>query len=139
MTNSEKKQRLQQYGNLKDEVDRLQDEIEQLQSRAEKMTAVLSAEPMGSGSKDRMAVVDEIIERKKLLEAKQKEASAACDEIEKAIGTVQNQLFRQILEWKYINGWTWSEIAERKNKSYHHIVARIHPAALSMIQWPEKS
>lgn len=137
MTNSEKKQRLGQYIQLQKETDRLYDEIGRLQSQAEKMTAVLSAEPKGAGGKDRMAVVDEIIEKKRKLEDKVRAAYAARSAIVQAIDAVKSPLHRRVLAWRYLNGATWEEIAAHEKISYHHLVARVHSTALSMVNWPE--
>ena len=136
MTNSEKKQRLQQYIQLQRETDRLYDEINRLQSQAEKVTAVLSAEPKGSSGKDRMAVVDDI-EKKRQLEEKVREAFAARSAIVQAIDAVKSPLHRRVLEWRYLNGATWEQIAANERISYHHLVARVHSTALSMLAWPE--
>lgn len=137
MTNSEKKQRLQQYIQLQRETDRLYDEIERLRSQAEKMTAVLSAEPKGGSGKDRMAVVDDIVDKKRQLEEKVREAFAARSAIVQAINTVRSPLHRRVLEWRYLNGATWEQIAANERISYHHLVARVHSTALSMVNWPE--
>lgn len=137
MTNSEKKQRLQRYIQLQRETDRLYDEINRLQSQAEKVTAVLSAEPKASSGKDRMAVVDDIVDKKRQLEEKVREAFAARSAIVQAINTVRSPLHRRVLEWRYLNGATWEQIAANERISYHHLVARVHSTALSMVNWPE--
>lgn len=137
MTNSEKKQRLQQYIQLQRETDRLYDEIERLRSQAEKMTAVLSAEPKGGSGKDRMAVVDDIVDKKRQLEDKVREAFAARSAIVQAIDAVKSPLHRRVLEWRYLNGATWEQIAIYEGKSYHHIVTNIHKQALKMISFDD--
>lgn len=138
MTNSDKKQRLQQYTQLQKETDRLYDEIERLRSQAEKMTAVLSAEPKGGSGKDRMAVVDEIIEKKRQLEDKVREAFAARSAIVQAIDAVKSPLHRRVLAWRYLNGATFEEIAVREGYTYHHIVTCVHPVALGMVNFKEE-
>ena len=135
MTNSEKKQRLQQYIQLQRETDRLYDEIERLRSQAEKMTAVLSAEPKGGSGKDRMAVVDDIVDKKRQLEEKVHEAFAARSAIVQAIDAVKSPLHRSVLAWRYLNGATFEEIAVREGYTYNHMVMRVHPTALSMVKF----
>lgn len=137
MTNSEKKQRLQQYIQIQRETDRLYDEINRLQAQAEKVTAVLSTDPKSGSGKDRMAVVDEIVEKKQQLEEKVREAFAARSTIVQAIDSVKSPLHHRVLAWRYLNGATWEQIAASERISYHHLVARVHSTALSMVNWSE--
>lgn len=135
MTNSEKKQRLQQYIQIQRETDRLYDEINRLQAQAEKVTAFLSTELKGGSSKDRMAIVDEIVEKKQQLEEKVREAFAARSAIVQAIDSVKSPLHHRVLAWRYLNGATFEEIAVREGYTYNHVVMRVHPTALSMVKF----
>lgn len=138
MTNSEKKQRLQQYIQIQRETDRLYDEINRLQAQAEKVTAVLSTDPKSGSGKDRMAVVDEIVEKKQQLEEKVREAFAARSTIVQAIDSVKSPLHHRVLAWRYLNGATFEEIAVREGYTYHHIVTCVHPVALGMVNFKEE-
>ena len=133
MTNDEKKQRLGQYNDLLKETDRLYDEINRLQSIAEKVTAVLSKEPRGSDGKERIAVVDDIIEEKHKLEQQIREAFAQRTEIIKAIDTVKKPLHRRVLKWLYLNSAHLDEIAVRENFSYNYIASKVLKEALEMV------
>ena len=54
-------------------------------------------------------------------------------EIRTLIEREQNPDYRQLLELRYLNGYTWERIADEMNYSYYHVVHRMYPKALSAI------
>lgn len=106
MTNNEKKEWLQRYRECWAEVEITQQEIEELNSRAQKITASLSPTP-GGGQRA---------------------------EIETAIEQVRSPLHRRVLRRRYLNGDTFEKIAVDEDITYNHLVSRIHPQSLDMLE-----
>lgn len=135
MTVEEKKSRLSRYLDLWKEIEIKQQEIEMLRSKAEKITASFSLAP-GSGkgkNTDFTLTVDRIVALQNDLAIQINTALKEREHIEFAIQAVKSPLCRRVLERKYINGVSFDKIARDEEKSYNHIVSRIHPTALEML------
>ena len=54
-------------------------------------------------------------------------------QIEEAIQGIDDQVLRLLLEYRYINGFTWERVAEEINYDYRHTI-RLHRKALEVIE-----
>ncbi len=134
MTNNEKKKWLQRYRECWAEVEITQQEIEELNSRAQKITASLSPTPGGGQRADFTLTVDRIIELKEKLDQQVRLALLQRAEIETAIEQVRSPLHRRVLRRRYLNGDTFEKIAVDEDITYNHLVSRIHPQSLDMLE-----
>lgn len=115
--------------------------IDQLKRLREKVSFLksptISDMPKATGGYDWTKAVDMLVD----LEGQyQREIGAMMREwleIKDAIAMVDDSRYRDLLEARYINGWSWSEIA--KHMDYHiRYVYRMHGLALLEIKVPTK-
>lgn len=57
-------------------------------------------------------------------------------EIEAAIDAVEDEQYRDVLKYRYLNGWSWQKIAERTHFSQDWLW-HMHARALGQVKLPE--
>lgn len=133
MTSQEKKEFLSRYLEIMAEEKDIREEIAYWESKAQKVTSSWSAVPSGGKGSDKVQMgAIKIAELRESLIDKINHLVAVRIEIERAIGTVQDDTQRRLLRRKYINGLTLDQIAVEMHYSYVH-TCRIHGYALSNI------
>lgn len=133
MTSQEKKEFLSRYLEILAEEKDIREEIAYWESKAQKVTSSWSAVPSGGKGSDKVQMgAIKVAELRELLIDKINQLAAVRIEIERAIGTVQDDTQRRLLRRKYINGLTLEQIAVEMHYSYVH-TCRIHGYALSNI------
>lgn len=133
MTSQEKKEFLSRYLKVLAEEKDIREEIAYWESKAQKVTASWSAVPSGGKGSDKVQMgAIKVAELRESLMDKINQLAAVRIEIERAIGTVQDDTQRRLLRRKYINGLTLEQIAVEMHYSYVH-TCRIHGYALSNI------
>lgn len=133
MTSQEKKEFLSRYLEILAEEKDIREEIAYWESKAQKVTSSWSAVPSGGKGSDKVQMgAIKIAELRESLIDKINQLVAVRIEIERAIGTVQDDTQRRLLRRKYINGLTLEQIAVEMHYSYVH-TCRIHGYALSNI------
>lgn len=133
MTSQEKKEFLSRYLEILAEEKDIREEIAYWESKAQKVTSSWSAVPSGGKGSDKVQMgAIKIAELRESLMDKINHLVAVRIEIERAIGTVQDDTQRRLLRRKYINGLTLEQIAVEMHYSYVH-TCRIHGYALSNI------
>lgn len=133
MTSQEKKEFLSRYLEILAEEKDIREEIAYWESKAQKVTSSWSAVPSGGKGSDKVQMgAIKIAELRESLIDKINHLVAVRIEIERAIGTVQDDTQRRLLRRKYINGLTLEQIAFEMHYSYVH-TCRIHGYALSNI------
>lgn len=133
MTSQEKKEFLSRYLEILAEEKDIREEIAYWESKAQKVTSSWSAVPSGGNGSDKVQMgAIKIAELRESLIDKINHLVAVRIEIERAIGTVQDDTQRRLLRRKYINGLTLEQIAVEMHYSYVH-TCRIHGYALSNI------
>ena len=133
MTSQEKKEFLSRYLEILAEEKDIREEIAYWESKAQKVTSSWSAAPSGGNGSDKVQTgAIKIAELRESLIDKINHLVAVRIEIERAIGTVQDDTQRRLLRRKYINGLTLEQIAVEMHYSYVH-TCRIHGYALSNI------
>ena len=114
--------------------------IDQLKRLREKVSFLksptISDMPKATGGYDWTKAVDMLVD----LEGQyQREISAMMREwmeIKDAIAMVDDSRYRDLLEARYINGWSWSEIAKHMDYNIRYVY-RIHGLALLEIKVPK--
>lgn len=130
MTSQEKKEFLSRYLKVLAEEKDIREEIAYWESRAQKVTASWSAVPGGGKGSDKVQTgAIKVVELRDSLMGKIEELAAVRAEIERAIGTVQDDTQRRLLRLRYIKGMTWERIAVEMNYSYRN-TTRLHGFAL---------
>ena len=134
MTNQEKKELLNVYIEAKKRFDRISDTMLEVMSYATKITPLLSDMPKGgngSGTKIE-SVVDRLDSLADDLEEQAVRMREAMKQVQSAIQTVPDETLRLLLELRYINGYTWEQIAVEMDYSYQW-VCTLHGRALNQL------
>ncbi len=134
MTNQEKKAYLGRYRDNEREIRRTEEEILRWESLSRKTTTTMGAAGGGSNGEDKLqAAVEKIVRWQNRLTLLLGERVRLREEIEVAIGTVEDERLRLLLRYRYIDGWTWERIAVELNYAYRN-VTRLHGRALDEIK-----
>lgn len=133
MTNQEKKAYLGRYRDNEREIRRTEEEILRWESLSRKTTTTMGAAGGGSNGEDKLqAAVEKIVRWQNRLTLQLGERVRLREEIEAAIGTVEDERLRLLLRYRYIDGWTWERIAVEMCYSYMQI-CRLHGKALAQM------
>lgn len=131
-----KKRFLSCYGDNERELRRLEEEISRWESRAERMTSSFSHAPAYRGEDRIQSAVDEMVELRNLLYERLVDATELRRCIGLAISTVPEQRLRLLLEYRYIDGLTWEEVAAMLTCDYRWTL-RLHDRALALMVAPD--
>lgn len=130
LTSQEKKEFLSRYLKVLAEEKDIREEIAYWESKAQKVTASWSAVPSGGKGSDKVQTgAIKVAELRESLMDKINQLAAVRIEIERAIGTVQDDTQRRLLRLRYIKGMTLQQIAVEMHYSWRHI-CNIHGYAL---------
>lgn len=91
--------------------------------RAERISGTVARSNVELGVVEMLDLADEIVAEAKALTAKIKK-------IERVIGAVKDQRHRDLLRWRYLNGWTWERITERMGRDNVSWTHKLHGEAL---------
>ena len=137
MTSQEKKEFLSRYLEVLAEEKDIREEIAYWESKAQKVTASWSAVPSGGKGSDKVQMgAIKVAELRESLMDKINQLAAVRIEIERAIGTVQDDTQRRLLRLRYIKGIGFNKIAEEMNYGERQI-QRIHGKALLACKIPD--
>lgn len=131
--NEQKIQYLSRYQRLNQRIDRLLEEQSRWRERALKITPTLSQAPGGGGSgspierpMDKVLEIDEGINRE--IDTLQ----TIRQEIREALNQLEDESLKLLMEYRYIDGMTWEQVAVKMHYSYMQI-CRLHGKALKTI------
>lgn len=133
MTNQEKKAFLSSYLLLEREIEEKLEEIERLHALATRVTSHWS--PAGGGGKgeDRTQLaVEKIDALNRQIQSDIESCLASREKVCAAIETLSDMTQRIILEYRYLNGATWEQIAEKMGFTYQWVCA-LHNRALNRL------
>lgn len=135
MTIQEKKQVLAQYQTTKREIIRLTKERDDWNDLAYRISANYSDTVVSGGCKvDKIQTSIEQMDRiTQLICDRIEQLVLLKQQIEEAIQGIDDQVLRLLLEYRYINGFTWERVAEEINYDYRHTI-RLHRKALEAIE-----
>ena len=130
MTNQEKKAYLGRYRDNEREIRRTEEEILRWESLSRKTTTTMGAAGGGSNGEDKLqAAVEKIVRWQNRLTLQLAERVRLREEIEAAIGTVEDER----LGYRYIDGLTFERIAVELNYSWRQI-CNLHGKALNEVK-----
>lgn len=131
----EKKQWLSRYCHLDQHIQQKADEITTWRTRAEKITPNYWGEPRGGGEDHIQSAVEIILQLEGEIDQEINALVALKREIQGAIQTVEDPTLQQLLEYRYLHGLTWEQVAERMDYS-DRWVRKLHGEALCRLQCP---
>ena len=124
---------LSRYRRLNERINRMLEEQYRWKCLAMKVTQNFSPTPGGgeSGSpiERPMDKVDEL--ERKITQAIDELADIRM-EIEAVLGQLEDDTLRKLMEYRYIDGLTWEQVAEKMHYSWRH-TCRLHGEALAKI------
>ena len=135
MTNKDKIKYLKRYINLDREIERKLEEVARLRSKLTRVTEVYSTEPRGGGSiyGKTEEILAKIVDLEKEIDADVDRLVAVRDSIKSIIEAVEDDRERLLLQYRYLDGRTFEEIAVQMHYSWRQI-HRLHSRALSNLK-----
>lgn len=132
MTNQEKKEYLLGYQRINQRVNYLLLEQQRWRELATRVSPNLSGMPRGEGGGGTQGAVAKIIDLETEINLEIDKLVEKRKEIESVIRAVEDSILRTLLEYRYINGKKWEEIALMMGYDYRYIL-KIHGKALSLL------
>lgn len=133
MTSQEKKEWLNRYKSICRRILNKGEELENYRSIATKITPTLSDMPKVQSNESRVEVITEkIIEVESQISEELDELRNVRSEIEDAIKQVQNSIYQELLERRYIQGQRWERIAIDMMYDYRYVI-KLHGKALQAL------
>lgn len=124
---------LSRYRRLNQRIDRLLEEQSRWREMALKITPVLSQTPGGGESGSPIErPMDKVLEIDEEINREIDELQIVRQEIRAALNQLEDENLKLLMEYRYIDGLTWEQIAVKMNYSYMQI-CRLHGKALRTI------
>lgn len=131
--NEQKIRYLSRCRRLNERIDRLLEEQSRWRERALKITPTLSQAPGGGGSGSPIErPMDKVDELERKITQAIDELADIRKEIEDVLGQLEDEKLRRLMEYRYIDGLTWEQVAEKMHYSWRH-TCRLHGEALAKI------
>jgi DNA-directed RNA polymerase specialized sigma24 family protein len=113
-------------------IERRTEEAARLRSRLEKATAQLTGMPRG-GNSDWTDTEVKVLELEEQIKAEIERLCQVKREIREAIDQVEDKRYRELLEMRYLSGFTFEQIAVAMHYDWRHVM-RLHGEALAAVQ-----
>lgn len=124
---------LSRYRRMSKRIDRLLEEQSRWREMALKITPVLSQTPGGGESGSPIErPMDKVLEIDVEINREIDELQIVRQEIRAALNQLEDENLKLLMEYRYIDGLTWEQIAVKMNYSYMQI-CRLHGKALRTI------
>lgn len=131
--NEQKIRYLSRYRRLNERIDRLLEEQSRWRERALKITPVLSQAPGGGESGSPIErPMDKVLEIDAEIKQEIDELQTVRQEIRAALNQLEDESLKLLMEYRYIDGLTWEQIAVKMNYCWRQ-VCRKHGQALTQI------
>lgn len=131
--NEQKIRYLSRYRRLNERIDRLLEEQTRWRERALKITPTLSQAPGGGGSGSPIErPMDKVLEIDVEINREIDEMQIARKEIRDTLNQLEDENLKLLMEYRYIDGMTWEQIAVKMNYCWRQ-VCRKHGQALTQI------
>jgi RinA family phage transcriptional activator len=140
MTNRDKIKYLKRYINLDREIERKLEEVARLRSKLARVTEVFTEEPKGGGSiyGKTGEILAKIVDLEKEIDADVDRLIEVRDSIKSIIEAVEDDRERLLLQYRYLDGRTFEEIAVQMHYSWRQI-HRLHSRALTNLKMSKMS
>lgn len=132
--NAEKIKYLSRYITLNRRIDRLLEEKSKWWSLCLKVTPSLSQAPGGGESGSPVErPMDKVLEIEEKIDQEIDELQEVRRDIKTVLGQLEDDTLRLLMEYRYLDGLTWEQIAEKMNYSRQWITS-LHGRALAQIK-----
>lgn len=132
--NEQKIRYLSRYRRLNERIDRLLEEQSRWREMALKITPVLSQTPGGGESGSPIErPMDKVLEIDEEIKREIDELQTVRQEIRAALNQLEDENLKLLMEYRYIDGLTWEQIAVKMNYCWRQ-VCRKHGQALTQIR-----
>jgi RinA family phage transcriptional activator len=133
-TNKDKIKYLKRYITIDREIDRKLEEVGRLRSKLTRITQVLTAEPRGGGTiyGKTEEILAKIVDLEKEIDADVDRLIEVRDSIKSIIEAVEDDRERLLLQYRYLDGRTFEEIAVQMHYSWRQ-THRLHSQALTNV------
>ena len=125
----EKKEYLEQYQNLKRKINRISLQIEEIRMAKMSPSLVLDGMPHGSETSDLSNYAAKLDEKINELMETHKRSGELLVEITDSIKALSDEREKDVLQFRYVMGWTWDTISNRMDYSRQQVI-RIHNNAI---------
>jgi hypothetical protein len=102
---------LSQLYYLNRDIQKEKDKLFALESAATSITSKITGLPHVGGISDKTSIAAEISDTKDIIEAKIKQSVIEYNRLNRYICGIDDSLTRQILQYRFINGLEWNEVA----------------------------
>ena len=125
---------LKRYVLLDREIDRKLEEVARLRSKLTRIMPIYSTEPKGGGSirGKTESIIAKIVDLENEIDTDIDRLVAIRDGIKTIIEAVEDDRERLLLQYRYLDGWTFEKIAVEMNLSWQW-VHKLHSKALAKI------
>ena len=124
---------LSRYRRMSKRIDRLLEEQSRWREMALKITPVLSQTPGGGESGSPIErPMDKVLEIDEEINREIDELQTVRQEIRAALNQLEDENLKLLMEYRYIDGMTWEQVAVEMHYSYMQI-CRLHGKALKTI------
>ena len=131
--NEQKIRYLSRYRRLNERIDRLLEEQRRWRERALKITPTLSQAPGGSESGSPVErPMDKVLEIEEEINREIDELQTVRQEIRAALNQLEDENLKLLMEYRYIDGLTWEQIAVEMHYGFQW-VCKLHGRALATI------
>lgn len=132
--NEQKIRYLSRYRRLNQRIDRLLEEQSRWRERALKITPTLSQAPGGGGSGSPIErPMDKVLEIDVEINREIDELQIVRQEIRNTLNQLEDENLKLLMEYRYIDGMTWEQIAEKMDYSRQWVTS-LHGMALQKIK-----
>ena len=132
--NEQKIRYLSRYRRLNQRIDRLLEEQSRWRERALKITPTLSQAPGGGGSGSPIErPMDKVLEIDVEINREIDELQIVRKEIRAALNQLEDENLKLLMEYRYIDGMTWEQIAVKMDISWRWSI-KLHGKALGKIK-----
>lgn len=105
------KAELSQLYYLNREIEAEQRRIAKLEAKATNISAKVTGMPGGAGISDKTAIAAEIADCRAIVQAKAEQCIHEYNRLCRYIAGIDDSLMRQILQYRYISGFNWTQVA----------------------------
>jgi DNA-directed RNA polymerase specialized sigma subunit len=135
INNRDKIKYLKRYINLDREIERKLEEVARLRSKLTRVTEVFTTEPKGGGSIRGKTenIIAKIVDLEKEIDADVDRLISIRDNIKAIIEAVEDDREKLLLQYRYLDGRTFEEIAVQMHYSWRQI-HRLHSKALTNLK-----
>lgn len=135
--NEQKIRYLSRYRRLNQRIDRLLEEQGRWREKAMRITPVLSPVPGGGGSGSPIErPMDKVLEIDVEINREIDELQIVRQEIRAALNQLEDENLKLLMEYRYIDGMTWEQIAVKMHYGFQW-VCKLHGRALNRLRIKE--